>query len=60
MSIHIILLCPCIAAQSDVSLHGKKISTTSVGSSSSGGEYLSTTQERRRPSKEVPEIALGM
>ncbi|XP_065905683.1 latrophilin-like protein LAT-2 isoform X2 [Dysidea avara] len=44
--------------QSDVSLRGKKISTTSVGSSSSGGEYLSTTRERRRPSKEVPEIAL--
>ena len=58
MSIRI-LLCPCIASQSDVSLRGKKISTISVGSSTSGGDYLSTTLERRRPSKEVSEIALG-
>ena len=53
-------VCPCIAAQSDVSLRGKKISTASVGSSTIGGEYLSTTLERRRPSKGVSEIELGM
>ncbi|XP_065911124.1 latrophilin-like protein LAT-2 [Dysidea avara] len=45
-------------SQSDVSLRGKKISTISVGSSTSGGDYLSTTLERRHPSKEASDIAL--
>jgi len=40
--------------------HGKKILTTSFGSSTSGADYLSTTLERRRPSKEVSETPLGM
>jgi len=34
--------------------------STSLGSSTSGGDLLSTTLERRRSSKEISEIALGM
>ncbi|XP_065905004.1 uncharacterized protein [Dysidea avara] len=45
-------------SQSDISLHGKKISTTSMEGSTSSGDHLSTTLERRRPSKEISEIAL--
>ena len=46
-----------IASQSDT---GKKMSSTSMGSNASGGNYLSTTMEKRFPSKEVLRVALGM
>jgi len=36
------------------------MSGTSVGSNASGGDYLSTTMEKRFPSKEVLRVALGM
>jgi len=42
-----------------VALQSKKMST-SLGSSTSGGDLLSTTLERRQSSKEISEIALGM
>jgi len=45
-----------IASQSGYS---KKMSTTSMVSSTSGTDYLSTTLERKRPSKEVSETPLG-